>query len=138
MIPLHRLGPPRVALQPEFEILRPDGSTRTFTYEVSSCRLQMLDRIDEGRNQLLSTGVVYDSIITNTFSIIEGQPLSARVQCNRQIEISRGDWHTRVETLSVMTSDQDFFHLTNVLDAYDGGVRVFTKSWTQKIRREGV
>jgi uncharacterized protein len=98
----------------------------------------MLDRIDEGRNQLASSGLVYDSVITNAFSIIEGQPLSARVECNRQIEISRGDWHTRVETLSVMTSDADHFHLTNVLDAFEGGVRVFTKSWTQKIRREGV
>jgi len=43
-----------------------------------------------------------------------------------------------VETLSVMTSDKDHFHLTNVLDAYEGQVRVFTKSWTRKIRREWV
>jgi hypothetical protein len=37
-----------------------------------------------------------------------------------------------------MTSDQDYFHLTSVLDAYEGQVRVFTKSWTRKIRREMV
>jgi predicted acyl esterase len=122
----------------EFENLRPDGSTRIFTYDVSSSRLQMVDRIDEGRNQLASNGVVYDSVITNTFTIVEGQPLSARVQCNRQVEISRGDWHTRVETLSIMTSDADHFHLTNVLDAYEGQVRVFTKSWTRAILREWV
>jgi hypothetical protein len=97
----------------------------------------MVDRIDDGRNRL-ANGIIYDSVITNIFSILEGQPTSASVQCKRQIEISRGDWITRVETSSVMTGDRDHFYLTNVLDAYEGQVRVFTKSWTRKIRREMV
>jgi hypothetical protein len=77
-------------------------------------------------------------VTTNIFSIVEGQPLSARVQCNRQIELCRGNWHTRVETTSIMTSDLNHFHLTNVLDAYEGDVRVFTKSWTKNIPRDGL
>jgi hypothetical protein len=122
----------------EYESLRPDVSTRTITHDPVTGRLQMLDRTDEGRNLLQPSGIIYDSVITNTYSITEGQPLSARVQCDRKIEISRGDWQTRVETTSVMTSDADSFHLTNVLDAYEGQVRVFTKSWSKKIRREEV
>ncbi|HSB00198.1 MAG TPA: CocE/NonD family hydrolase C-terminal non-catalytic domain-containing protein, partial [Anaerolineales bacterium] len=121
----------------EYESLRPEDGTRTFTYDVTKGQLQMADRIDDGRNQL-SNGIIYDSVITNIFSIVEGQPASARVECKRQIEISRGDWVTRVETSSLMTSDKDHFYLTNVLDAYEGQVRVFTKSWTRKIRREMV
>ncbi len=121
----------------EYESLRGEDATRTFTYDVTKGRLQMEDRIDDGRNRL-SNGIIYDSVIKNIFSIVEGQPLSARVQCDRQIEICREAWQTRVETTSVMTSDKDFFHLTNVIDAYEGQVRVFTKSWTQKIRREWV
>ncbi len=135
---LAEFGAPEGCPPEEFEMLRPERSTRTITYDVVSGCLQMLDRIDDGRNRLLSSGTVYDGLITNTFSIIEGQPLSARVQCNRQIEISRGDWNTRVETVSVMTSDAAHFHLTNVLDAYEGQVRVFTKSWSRAIPREGV
>jgi hypothetical protein len=119
----------------EFESLRPEDANRTFDYDVVKGRLQMTDWMDEGRN-LLSNGIIYDSVITNIFSIVEGQPTSAKVECRRQIEISRADWVTRVETLSVMTSDKDYFHLTNILDAYEGQVRVFTKSWTRKIRRE--
>ena len=121
----------------EFESLRPEDATRTFTYDETSGQLQMVDRIDDGRNRL-SNGIIYDSLITNIFSIIEGQPLSAKVQCERKIEVSRGDWITRVETNSVMTSDETYFHLTNVLDAYEGQVLVFTKSWTRKILREFV
>ncbi len=121
----------------DFESLRPEDANRTFAYDVVKRQLQMTDWIDDGRNRL-SNGIIYDSVITNAFSIVEGQPTSARVECRRQIEISRADWVTRVETLSVMTSDKDHFHLTNVLDAYEGQVRVFTKSWTRKIRREWV
>ena len=121
----------------EYQSLRPEDGTRTFTYDVTRGHLQMTDRIDDGRNRL-SNGIIYDSVITNIFSISQGQPTSARVECVRQIEISRGDWQTRVETSSVMTADKDHFYLTNVLDAYEGQVRVFTKSWTRKIRREMV
>jgi hypothetical protein len=127
--------PPAGAPMLEYESLRPEDASRTFTYEVTKGRLQMTDRIDDGRNRL-SNGMIYDSVITNIFSILEGQPTSARVECQRQIELFRGDWQTRVETSSVMTSDKDHFYLTNILDAYEGQVRVFTKSWTRKIRRE--
>jgi hypothetical protein len=37
-----------------------------------------------------------------------------------------------------MTSDSGHFYLTNVLDAYEGQVRIFTKSWTRAIPRECV
>jgi putative CocE/NonD family hydrolase len=121
----------------QFESLRPEDANRVFDYDVVARKLTMTDRIDDGRN-LLSNGIVYDSVIINKFSIIEGQPTSAKVECTRQIEISRGEWVTRVETSSVMTSDEKYFHLTNVLDAYEGATRVFTKSWTRKIRRERV
>ncbi|HUH95954.1 MAG TPA: CocE/NonD family hydrolase [Anaerolineales bacterium] len=121
----------------EFESLRPEGATRTFTHQEPEGLLQMVDHIDDGRNRL-ANGIIYDSVITNIFRIVEGQPLSASVECRRQIEVSRGEWITRVETSSVMTSDENYFHLTNILNAYEGLVRVFTKSWTKKIRRENV
>jgi putative CocE/NonD family hydrolase len=135
---LSLFGSPEGAPPMEFESLRPEGANRTITFYEASGRLQMVDRIDEGRNRLSYNQVVYDSLITNTFSISEGQPLSARVRCDRQIEISRGDWQTRVETSSVMTSDVSHFHLTNTLDAYEGQTRVFTKSWSRAIPREWV
>ncbi len=119
----------------EYASLRPESASRIFTYDETCGRLQMEDRIDDGRNRL-SNGIIYDSVITNLFSIVEGQPTSARVECRRQIEVGRDDWQTRVETSSVMSADREYFHLTNVLDAYEGTARVFTKSWTKKIRRE--
>ncbi|HTO99873.1 MAG TPA: CocE/NonD family hydrolase [Anaerolineales bacterium] len=121
----------------EHEALRVPDASRTVSYDVTGRRLQMVDVIDDGRNEL-SDELVYDSKIINIFSITEQQPTSASVECKRQVEISRGEWNTRVETSSFMTSDQEFFHLTNILDAYEGPVRVFTRSWTRKIPRDMV
>ncbi len=121
----------------EHEVLRTEDASRTLRYEVTTGRLEMVDTFDEGRNRL-SNGLVYDSRVTNTFSIVDKQPTSASVECKREIEISRDDWNTRVETSSLMTSDKEFFHLTNVLNAYEGAVRVCTKSWARKIRRDMV
>jgi putative CocE/NonD family hydrolase len=131
-------GPAEGAPLLEYETLRTESSSRTVTHDVTGRCLHLVDQVDEGRNLILSNGIVRDSVLTNSFSISEDQPLSAGVQCSRQIEISRGDWQTRVETLSIMTSDHSHFHLTNILNAYEGQVRVFTKSWTRTIPREFV
>jgi hypothetical protein len=128
---------PEGAAMLEFESLRPEDANRTFTYDSVKGQLQMMDLIDDGRNRL-SNGIIYDSVINNIFSILDGQPTSARVECKRQIEVSRVDWVTRLETSSVMTSDKNYFHLTNILNAFEGPERVFTKSWTSKIRRDMV
>jgi hypothetical protein len=37
-----------------------------------------------------------------------------------------------------VSGDADFFHLTNRLDAYEGNVRVFSKTWTKTIPRDHV
>jgi hypothetical protein len=95
----------------------------------------MTDCIDEGRQRIISNDLEYDSFIKNIFSIVEGDPISAQVRCERKIEIRRGDWETRIQTYSLMTSDADYFHLTNVLDAYEKNTRIFTRSWTKKIPR---
>ncbi len=135
---LAEFSPPEGAAPLEYEELRPEMSSRTITFEEPDGRMQMVNLFDDGCKHILYNGIVNESVTTNTYSIVEGQPLSARVQCDRRIELSRGDWQIRVETTSVMTSDAGHFYLTNNLDAYESQVRVFTKNWTRKIPREHV
>ncbi len=130
-------GEPEGAPMAEHEALRIADASRTVSHDVISGRMQILDNNDEGRIQL-ANGLVYDSRIRNVYSIREGEPTSATAECRREIEIGRGDWNTRIETYSLMSSDKQFFHLTNVLNAYEGTERVFTKTWTKKIPRDMV
>lgn len=101
-----------------------------------------------GRSELVSWGdkevtrlpggleLIEDTL--DRFSIIEGEPLSAEVVCERSSQISRGDWQVRVETYSTMTSDAERFLVTNALDAYEDGVRVASKRWVKDIPRDHV
>lgn len=87
--------------------------------------------------KLLSDGLEYEPFERDTFGITEGDPLSASVRCERKIGISRGAWNTRVETRSEMTSDETFFLITDTLEGFEDDKRIFSKTWTHKIPRDG-
>jgi putative CocE/NonD family hydrolase len=70
------------------------------------------------------------------FTVTEGDPLSATVECERTMEIGRGDWQTRIEVRSRMSSDSDTFHLVANLDVYEGGGRFFQRTYDARIPRD--
>jgi putative CocE/NonD family hydrolase len=91
---------------------------------------------DSGRIRFNDNGLEYDNMTSNTFSILEGEPLSAKVHCHRQLEFKRDEWQARIETTSTMTADATTFRVTNMLDAYEGDIRLFTKTWTFTVPRD--
>jgi hypothetical protein len=91
---------------------------------------------DEGRLRFLDNGLETDHCTIETFKVREGDPLSTRHHIRSVIEFQRDDWHTRVETDSVMTADASHFHLSNHLNAFEEDTRVFSKSWTKAIPRQ--
>jgi putative CocE/NonD family hydrolase len=86
----------------------------------------------------LQDGETYAEQGGDTFSIVEGDPLSAKADSAWTISVGRGEWQTRVETQSTLSGDAESFHLTNRLDAYEGNARVFTRTWTRKLPRDHV
>ena len=53
--------------------------------------------------------------MVNTYSITEGEPLSATARSDRAIELGQGEMRVRIETASTMTSDASEFLVTNLL-----------------------
>ncbi len=84
----------------------------------------------------LDSGLEWSELSRDTFSIKEGEPLSASVKSHQQLLLARGSWQTRVETSSTMSATRDHFLVTNELEAYEGDVRVFTKAWHSTIPRD--
>jgi uncharacterized protein len=72
----------------------------------------------------------------DVYTIVEDDPLSARIRCNRITGLRRGEWHVRIETSSTMSAGAEQFHVSNVLDAYEGNTRVFTRTWHIQIPRQ--
>ena len=93
---------------------------------------------DDGRLRYLDNGLETDHRSVETFKVREGDPLSLSQHIRSTLEFQRGAWRVRVETDSLMTADASYFHLSNHLDAYEGDVRVFTKSWVTAVPRAHV
>lgn len=90
---------------------------------------------DHGGFRRFSDELDYEPRGRDTFTIVDDDPLSAVVRCERTVRIARGRWQTRVETTSKMSSDGRTFIVTNALEAFEGNVRVFSKAWTSTIPR---
>lgn len=105
-------------------------------HDVIAGKFTITDSYDYGRRQIIANGLVYDSVAKDTYLILQDQPQSAAIHCERSVSIERGNWRVRVESYSTMTGDSEVFRITNVLDGYEGDTRVFTKSWTASIPRD--
>ena len=79
-----------------------------------------------------------DDTNVTTYRIVDGDPLSARVRSRCSSTLARGEWHTRVETDSHMTATATEFLVTHARDAYEGDERVYTRTWTMRLPRDGV
>jgi hypothetical protein len=117
------------------EVLRTPSIVRTLEEDVASKEMEIRHVSDRGSKRLTETDLEIGSRIEDHYSIVEGEPLSATVTCTGEIELTRGEWSVRAETYSRMTSDAEAFYLTHVLDAYEGQVRVFSKTWDRRIPR---
>jgi uncharacterized protein len=58
------------------------------------------------------------------------------VTCDRTFGVGRGEWQTTVRTSSTMSGDAKVFRVTNVLEAYEGDRRIFTRTWNTEIPRD--
>ena len=74
-----------------------------------------------GGRRVLPSGVELADWARETFTIREGDPLSARVRCEERVELARDGVRTMVETDSEMWSDAESFHVVNRLRATENG-----------------
>ena len=112
------------------------GGGRRITTDLANRRSELLFDWDLGGLERLPNGILYGDTSLARYTIVEGDPLSARVECRTSGGIGRGDWQTRCETESVMTCDADRFLVTVVVRAFEGEASVFAQTWTYTFPRD--
>lgn len=121
----------------ELEVLEPGTVARAVVHDVASGRVELaIDMRYAGSFRLPSTGIVYGERGRDTYSVVEGDPLSAEVRADWSIELGRDAWRTRVETRSRMTADASAFRVENELEAFEGDARVFSRTWLVEVPRD--
>jgi putative CocE/NonD family hydrolase len=121
------------------EMIRSASRTRSLNRDLIGGVCELVDRGDGGCRQF-PHGLTYERVGADIYRIVEGDPLSASIRCEKTIKLERGReaWRVRLETSSRLTSDATTFWVTNTLDAYEGNARVFSKTWTLTVPRDQV
>jgi len=89
-------------------------------------------------NYRLPDGLEYRNGEINSFSIVEGQPLSASAHSEHEITIGRGAWRTRVRATADLTCDATAFRVQTDLAAWEEDSSVFTRDWSFELPRDHV
>ncbi|MCC6224266.1 MAG: CocE/NonD family hydrolase [Thermoleophilia bacterium] len=115
--------------------LSPGYSSRTVTRDLFTGRVE-LAYVYGGGERRLPDGTVIDDSYRETFSIVEGAPLSARVETAHTVAVGRGPERRWVEARSAMWADAERFHTRNEIEAYDRGERLCSRRFDASAPRE--
>ena len=113
------------------------GSSRELRRDVATGTTTVISTADDG-HRLLGDGLEYREHEQDVLRVTDGEPLSAMVECSRAFTVGRADWQATIRTASTMTATAGTFQVTNVLDAYEGDRRVFSKTWHAQVPRDCV
>lgn len=137
-IPPGHFARPEAAPGLTHEVLAPPRMGRTIHQDVGSGTMTITDlpTFLPSVRLLDRDGLTYAEDGRDTFTIQEGNPLSASVTSHRAMELSRDEWHTRVQVESTTTSTTDEFCVTSTLEAFENRRRIFARTWTQTFERD--
>jgi hypothetical protein len=139
--------PPREEVAPAFEEpegtpplacdpLEPESCSRTIERDIGSGAVTLRTVDDDGLRRITAHGLEIGSRVVESFTITPEDPLSARAEAAWTYRVGRGPWQTRTEGRTVMWSDRDNFHLEARLEAFEGEMLVFEKTWDETIPRD--
>jgi hypothetical protein len=88
-----------------------------------------------GALRIADVGIELKALGFETYSTVDSDPARFRSQTERRAEFRRGDWEASVITRSTLGILGDDWHFIATLDAYEGGARIFARSWDLRIPR---
>ena len=114
---------------------RPGGS-RTVTRDLGSGRAELSFDWDMGGLTRIPNGLLYQDTSVASYSVVEGDPLSAEVRVENTSVGGREDSRVDIRATGVMTSSATHFLVTSELEVRERGHRVFARTWTHEFRRD--
>ncbi|MBN33348.1 MAG: peptidase S15 [Rhodospirillaceae bacterium] len=116
--------------------IEPSATRRTLTRDIGSGALVLHHEEYTGRTLIEDIGLIGSKRSEETFTIVEGDPASARTDMLRVVEGERGEWKPRTETRITMTCDATSFFIKASLQAFEGGEKILERHWDETIPRD--
>jgi hypothetical protein len=94
---------------------------------------------DAGKVRIDRDGWEFGGRVERCYEIHPDDPTSARVELCSHQELGReGELDVRIDAYQLMTCDETHFQIHARLDASEEGVPVYSRTWLERIRRDGV
>jgi hypothetical protein len=110
---------------------------REIVVDAETGRHEIRDHQVDGRT-IASTGVRYSEEWGDTYTIIEDDPLSATVRCERETRSESSGHPWRVAVSATMACDADDFLVTEAYSAHEGENEVYARTREYRIPRDHV
>lgn len=134
------LAPPRYSqVYPRTVVRESEPMKAQITSDLVSGAQTITYSTDTGRVRLDQNGWIFSSSIENRYTIDALDPNSAVVASRATETYAReGQLDVRIEARQTMTSDENQFHITASIEAFENEKPVFSKNWQESIERDGV
>ncbi len=133
---LHAFAPPEASAAQARTERRPYARSRRHSRDLITGE-HVVDAVkDRGKIHLTDIDLEYSGGGMERYSIRQGDPLSVKARSLYSITHGRGDWQVAIETDTTVTATKEAFLVTAKLEAFEAGVRVFSRTWDTTIRRE--
>jgi hypothetical protein len=86
--------------------------------------------------ELTDIGQTVQGQALSRYSIIEGDPLSSKIETDYRVTLQRPDTAVTHHSTGTMTCDAEHFRIQVNLDVFENEKKIFTRSWDQKIKRD--
>ena len=136
---LPEFGPPEHSPKLELEEVEGSAEGRTIRRELATGLVEQVFDWDLGGSvRFVDIDLSSADTSHTVFAVREDDPLSAEVRFHATSSMGRGDWSTRSDVRSAMTSDAEAFHVSTTLQVTEGDATVFERAWTHRFPRDGV
>ncbi len=125
--------PEPIALQ---QVHSGSGGGRSVHHDLGSGRSELVFDWDCGGLVRMPNGMLYEDTSVARYSIVEGDPLSARVEVKNTAICGRGDWRVHISATGVMTSTATDFIVSSQLEVVEGETRIAARAWTHTFPRD--
>ncbi len=89
----------------------------------------------EGIERFDDIDMTIDHNLKRELKILKDDPLSAHYLLTQSYNLSRSDWHIKIDTTVEMSSDETHFFLNGKLEAFENGNKCATKIFKEEIPR---
>jgi putative CocE/NonD family hydrolase len=133
---LRDLGAPREAPPAAHTLLAPARREWKVVHNLASNEVALEVVSNDPRLRLEEIGLSFGRDVEERYSFRNNRYDTVRGEVVHERTFERGPWRVRTVTRTVLTSDRTRFVVRATIDAYEGDVRVFAKSWDKSIPRD--